>query len=171
MSAQAKTRASGSAFSIARTFDAPRAEVWRAWSQPEALAQWWGPKGCKIEISALEFRPGGLFHYAMNFADGQTMWGRFLYREIAAPQKLAWLNSFSNPNCGIARAPFSDKCPLEILNTVTFEDRGERTLLSLDATPFGAVEDELAFFENLRPSLNDGYGGTLDQLAEHLARR
>lgn len=171
MSAQPKNRPSSNVFSITRTFDAPRADVWRAWSQPEALAQWWGPKGCKVDVSMLEFRPGGFFHYAMKFAGAETMWGRFFYREIAAPQKLAWLNSFSNPNCGMARAPFSDQCPFEILNSVTFEERGDRTLLSLEATPFGAAEQELAFFENLKPSLDDGYGGTLDQLAEHLATR
>lgn len=171
MSAQLKTQASGEVFSIARTFDAPRAEVWRAWSQAEALAQWWGPKGCKIEVATLEFRPGGFFHYAMTFANAETMWGRFFYREIAAPQKLVWLNAFSNPHCGITRAPFSDKCPLEILNTVTFEERGDRTFVSLEAIPFGAMEDEQEFFKNLLPSLDEGYGGTLDQLANHLAKR
>src|SRR5262249_30886540 len=55
-------------------------------------------------------------HYAMKFENAPTMWGRFNYREIAAPEHMVWLNSFANTRCGIARAPFSENCPLEIQN-------------------------------------------------------
>lgn len=171
MSAQLKNHLSRRVFSITRMFDAPRRQVWDAWSQADALARWWGPKGCALNVPALEFCPGGLFHYKMSFPDGKIFWGRFVYREIAAPHKLVFLDSFSNPACGVARAPFNDKYPLEILNTVTFDERGDRTSVTLEATPFGAMDDEREFFENLAPSLGDGYGGTFDQLAEHLAKR
>lgn len=97
------------------------------------------------------------------------MWGRFNYREIAAPERLVWLNSFSNERCGIARAPFSEACPLEILNTVTFTEHGGQTTVTLRAEPFGEVASERQFFDELRSSLSleQGYGGTFDQLAEH----
>jgi uncharacterized protein YndB with AHSA1/START domain len=49
-------------FVITRIFDAPRERVWKAWTEPERLAQWWGPKGSKIRVVTLELRPGGLFH-------------------------------------------------------------------------------------------------------------
>ena len=84
--------------------DAPRDLVWKAWSEPARLQEWWGPKGCKVEIKKLEFRPGGFFHYVMGYSSGAEMWGRFMYREIEAPHRLVWLNSFSNPGCGITRA-------------------------------------------------------------------
>jgi hypothetical protein len=79
-----------------------------------------------------------------------------------------WLNSFSNERCGIARAPFSDVCPLEIENTVTFTEQDGVTTVTLRAQPFGETADERQFFEDLQPSLQQGYGGTFDQLAAHL---
>ena len=61
---------------IQRTFDAPRALMWKAWTDPVALAQWWGPKGAEIRVAKHDMRPGGVFHYAMVFARPE-MWGRF----------------------------------------------------------------------------------------------
>jgi uncharacterized protein YndB with AHSA1/START domain len=157
-------------FVIARHFkNRPRAAVWQAWSQAEQLRHWWGPKGCAIEVLRFEFRPGGFFHYAMAFEGAPTMWGRFCFREIVREERLVWLNSFANARCGIARAPFSEDCPLEIENTVVFQEESGGTTLTLRALPFGELEAERLFFENLRPSLQEGYGGTLDQLDALLA--
>jgi uncharacterized protein YndB with AHSA1/START domain len=156
------------AFVITRQFKLPRAVVWQAWSEPEQLKHWWGPKGCSIDIHRLEFRPGGFFHYAMNFEDAATMWGRFNYREIVSPERMVWLNSFSNERCGITRAPFSETCPLEIQNSVTFSEHAGQTTVTLHAEPFGEADAERKYFEALRPSLEQGYGGTFDQLALYL---
>lgn len=161
--------ASGLAFTLERTFAAPRADVWAAWTDARQLARWWGPAGCQVKVHRLEFRPGGFFHYEMRFDGAPSMWGRFTYRDIVQPERIEWLNSFSNERCGIARAPFSAVCPLEILNTVTFsEDRPGHTTVRLRAVPFGENDAERAFFLALHPSLEQGYGGTLDQLAAHL---
>jgi uncharacterized protein YndB with AHSA1/START domain len=151
-------------FEITRVFNATRERVWTAWSNAEQLQHWWGPKGCAIEVMRLEFRPGGLFHYAMKFPGAPVMWGRFNYREIVPGERIVWLNSFANENCGILRAPFSELCPLEIENRVAFVEEAGKTTLSLRAQPFGALAPERAYFENLRPSLAEGYGGTLEQL-------
>src|SRR5450631_3880460 len=86
--AKKPNEAETSDFVISRTFDAPRALVWKAWTDPEALAQWWGPKGATIRVVKLDMRPGGIFHYAMSFQPGHDMWGRFAYREIAPPERL-----------------------------------------------------------------------------------
>lgn len=158
------------AFEITRRFKAPRAVVWKAWSDPAQLQHWWGPKGCALEVVRFEFRPGGFFHYAMKFEHAPTMWGRFNYREIAAPTRLIWLNSFANERCGIARAPFSEICPLEIQNAVSFSEQAGVTTVTLRAEPFGEIETERKFFEDLRPSLEQGYGGTFEQLASFLAK-
>ena len=158
------------AFEITRRFDRPRAVVWRAWSDPDELAQWWGPQGCTVQVARLEFRPGALFHYAMRFGEAPPMWGRFNYREIAEPERIVWLNSFANEHGGIARAPFGENCPLEIENTVTFTEEGGGTTVSLRARPFGALEVERQYFDDLRGSLDDGYGGTFERLADHLGR-
>ncbi len=167
----AKTRRK-SVFEITRVFKAPRDRVWKAWSEADQLKHWWGPKGCTIETLHLEFRPGGFFHYAMKFEGAPTMWGRFNYRKIVAPERIVWLNSFSNEKCGIVRAPFSDLCPLEIENTVTFTEHAGITTVVLCAEPFGESAEERRFFDELYSSgsLEQGYGGTFEQLAEHVAR-
>lgn len=171
MAAKRGPRAESPVFETSREFDAPLALVWSAWSEADRLQQWWGPKGCRIDVLTLQFRPGGFFHYAMNYENAPTMWGRFLYREIAAPRRIVWLNSFSNERCGIARAPFSADCPLEIENSAQFIERGGKTRVDLRATPHGAEPNELQFFVDLFASLEQGYGGTFDQLAEHLRGR
>jgi len=160
--------ADGSAFTLTREFDAPLGTVWRAWSEADRLARWWGPAGCAVEVLRFEFRPGGFCHYAMRFAGAPAAWGRFAYREIVAGERLVWLNSFANEHGGIARAPFSADCPMEIENAVTFSERDGRTTVALRAAPFGEMPAERAYFEALHPSMHQGYSGTLDQLAAHL---
>ena len=172
MSANREEAIRVAAFQLTRSFEAPMERVWPAWSEADQLQHWWGPKGCTIDIPRFEFRPGGFFHYAMKF-DGAPApwWGRFNYREIVAGERIVWLNSFSNAGCGIARAPFSERCPLEIENVVTFSAHAGRTTVTLRATPFGELPDEGRYFDELRPSLEQGYGGTFEQLEAHLARR
>lgn len=158
-------------FEIVRHYDRPLAAVWQAWSEAAALQQWWGPKGCTVEVRRFEFQPGGFFHYAMRFPGAEPMWGRFNYRVIEPQKRLVWLNSFANERCGIARAPFSDDCPLEIENSVSFVcESAVRTTVQLRAQPFGEVAAERRYFEALQPSLNEGYGGTFDQLEAFLLR-
>lgn len=155
-------------FTITRHFKQPLATVWAAWSEAEQFKQWWGPKGCVIDVQRFEFRPGGFIHYAMNFEGTPAMWGRFNYRDIAPLQGLVWLNSFSNAQCGMARAPFSELCPLEILNTVSFTEHDGQTTVALRAQAFGATDAEFQYFVELHSSMEQGYGGTFDQLAEYL---
>lgn len=158
------------AFTMTRTFNAPRSLVFKAFSEAERLAQWWGPVGFEIHVSKLEFRPGGVFHYWMAGQDGNDMWGRFTYREIIEPERIVWINAFSNPEGDLVRGPFSPVLPLEILNTVTLEEQGGKTVLHLHAIPINATPEEHEFFEGLMPSMEMGYGGTWDQLAEYLAQ-
>ncbi|SFU91164.1 SRPBCC family protein [Pseudoduganella namucuonensis] len=156
------------AFVITRQYKQPLAVVWAAWSEAERLKQWWGPAGCAVEVRRFEFQPGGFFHYGMKFDGAPMMWGRFNYREIVPRQRLVWLNSFANERGGIARAPFSKSCPLEIENSVTFAERDGVTTVTLRAEPFGELDTERVYFDELRPSLDVGYGGTFDQLAAYL---
>lgn len=74
------------AFAITRTFDAPRALVFQAFTESERLAQWWGPKGFTLRVARLDLRPGGVFHYEMKSPNGHSMWGKFVYREIVPPR-------------------------------------------------------------------------------------
>ena len=160
-------------FIISRTFDAPRERVWKAWTSAEALAQWWGPKGAKIRVIKLDFRPGGIFHYAMAFQPGHDMYGRFIYREVAAPERLVFVGSFSDAEGGITRAPFPQlegKWPLEVLNTMTLTEQGGKTTISLRGAPINAAEEERKIFAGMTDSMRQGFGGTFDQLDAYLAK-
>jgi uncharacterized protein YndB with AHSA1/START domain len=157
-------------FVIARTFDAPRELVWKAYSEAERLAQWWGPKGCKLKIVSLDFRPGGIFHYGMEWSNGSIMWGRFVYREMVPPERLVFVTSFSDEKGGVTRAPFNEHWPLEVLSVVTFEDAGGKTKITIRSTPVNANKEEREAFEGFFDSMNQGYSGTFDQLDVYLAK-
>jgi uncharacterized protein YndB with AHSA1/START domain len=160
-------------FVITRTYDAPRDLVWKAWTEADRLAQWWGPRGAKIRVIKLEVRPGGVFHYSMQFKPGHEMFGRFVYREIAAPERLVFINSFSDADGGLTRAPFpqlGDKWPLEVLNTLTLAEQGGKTTLTLRGNPINATEEEVAMYTSMFDSMRQGFGGSFDKLAEHLAK-
>lgn len=165
------TSAQGEPFVITRVFDASRERVFQAFAEAERLAQWWGPVGFNIEVKKLEFRAGGTFHYCMKSPMGE-MWGRFTYREIVAPERIVFINSFSNPQGEITRAPFPgfDLWPLEVLNTVTFDEQDGKTTLKLSGGPINATEEEVAMYQSGFASMTQGFTGTWDQLATYLSR-
>ena len=101
-------------FVIAREFDAPRETLWPCVTEPERMRHWWGPKGAKVVAANMDLRPGGSYHYGLQMPDGKTMWGKFVYREIVAPEKLAFINFFSDEKGGVARHPLAPTWPLEL---------------------------------------------------------
>ncbi len=154
---------------ITRTLDAPRGLVWKAFSQGEHLARWWGPKGLTWVSGDLDFRPGGRFLYCMRGDGGYELWGKFEYREIEEPSRIAWVNSFSDPDGGTVRAPFLADFPLHVLNVMTLREDGERTILRLQGAPLDATDAEWAVFKGMHASMQQGFGGTFDQLDAFLA--
>lgn len=157
-------------FAITRVFDAPRELVWKAWTDADDLLQWWSPKGFKTLSTKVDLTPGGIYHYGLEAPDGHKFWGRFVYREIVAPEKLVFVLSFSDENAGIGRHFLNPKWPAEILTTVTLADKGGKTELSLRSHPINATAEELKIFEDGAPSMQAGFGGTFDQLADFLAK-
>jgi uncharacterized protein YndB with AHSA1/START domain len=157
-------------FVVTRQFDAPRGLVFRAWTEAGHLAEWWGPKGFTMLRCTNDPRPGGVMHYGMQAPDGGVMWGKWVYREIAAPERLAFVVSFSDEEGGTVRAPFSAEWPLEVLSTFTFEEQGGRTTLTMRGEPVNATAAERRAFAGFHDSMTQGWGGTLDQLDAHLAR-
>jgi uncharacterized protein YndB with AHSA1/START domain len=156
-------------FVISREFEEPRDLVWKAWTEAERLAQWWGPKGFELKVCHLDFRPEGRFHYCMQGPNDYTMWGLFVYHEIAAPERMVFVNSFSDEDGGIARSPFSETWPLEVRNTLTLQEQNGKTTLTLRGGPINATEAERKTFQDSRSSMQQGFGGTFDQLAAYLA--
>lgn len=163
-------RLASAPFVITRVVDAPRDFVWKLWTEPAHLKQWWGPKGFKVHTCKVDLRAGGVFLYGMRAPDGSDVWGKFTYREIVAPERLVFIVSFSDKKGGITRHPASPDWPLQILSTVTFTDRGSKTEISVQWSPFEATETERKVFDDGRDSMRQGWTGTFEQLAEYLTR-
>ena len=163
------TASADAAFVIARAFDAPRDLVFRVWTQPEHLKQWFSPKGFTVLAAKMDLRPGGVYHYGMRAPDGKEMWGKWIFREIVAPERLVFINCFSDEKGGTTRPPFFEDWPLEMLSTITFAELGGRTTVTISWAPHNATEAERKTFDAGRPSMQQGWTGTLDQLAAHLA--
>ena len=159
------------AFVISRVFDAPRDRVWKAWTEVEQLKQWWGPKGFAVTHCKLDLRPGGTMHYCLRMPDGNEMWGRFVYREIVKPERLVWVNSFSDKDGGLTVHPMSPTWPREMLSTATFEAQGGKTKLTIQWVPVdGASDLERKTFEDGRESMKMGWSGTMEQFTAYLAK-
>ena len=156
-------------FVISRALEVPRARVWQAWTEVEHLKHWWGPKGFVVRHCTLDLRPGGKMHYCLRSPDGSDMWGRFVYREILKPERLVWVNSFSDEKGGITRHPMMQEWPREMLTTVTFAEQGRGTLVTVSWHPINATDDERRVFEEGRASMQQGWTGTFEQLALYLA--
>jgi uncharacterized protein YndB with AHSA1/START domain len=159
-----------SPFRISRTFEAPRATVWNAWTERECLLEWFGPKGFKMTSATLDLRPGGFFHYCLSSPEGKEMWGKFVYREIKPPERIVLVNSFSNEAGDVTRHPFSPTWPLEMLSTTTFADEGGKTKITLEWVPLNPSEEERKTFDTSHDGMTQGWTGTMDQLAEYLAQ-
>lgn len=156
-------------FVISRTFDAPRNKVFKAWTAPEQMAKWFGPKGVTIGQSKMDLRPGGSYHYSMAMPDGSAMWGKFLYREIIVPEKLVFVNFFSDEQGNVTRHPFAAHWPLQMLSVITFEEADGKTTLTVRWTPLEPTDDERQAFIDGMSGMKQGWTGTMEQLEAFLA--
>ena len=154
---------------ITRTFDAPRDLVWKAYTEAERLAKWWGPKGFTMKAATVDLKPGGMFLYGMAGPNGAEMWGKFVYQEIVAPELLSFIVSFCDERGNIVRHPMSETWPLEVMNVLTFTEEGGKTTIVMRGSPHNASEDEVSTFREGLPSVTAGTNATLNQLDEYLA--
>ncbi|MEA1676384.1 SRPBCC domain-containing protein [Nitrospirillum sp. BR 11163] len=166
-------------FRLSRRFAATPCLLWSAYTEPERLRLWWGPKGFSWVRGDLDLRPGGSFFYGMKPPAGTgdfTMWGKWTFREIIAPKPpqspgtLSFLVSFTDADGQPVRHPMSPTWPLEVLSTTAFVADGGATRLDCAAVPVNATAEEEATFAAGMESMRQGWGGTLDQLDGYLAR-
>jgi uncharacterized protein YndB with AHSA1/START domain len=158
-------------FVISRVFDAPRDLVWKCFTDPEHMKRWWGPKGFTNFSSKMDFRAGGRYHYGLKSPDGMTMWGRMIYREIVPPEKIVFINSFSDEQAGLSRHPMAPSWPIEMLSIFTFEEQPDgKTRFTVRWSPHNATAEEQRAFDQGHGSMTQGWSGTLDQLEAYLAK-
>jgi uncharacterized protein YndB with AHSA1/START domain len=83
---------------VTRVFDAPRALVWKAWTDPQYVMQWWGPHGFTSPVCKIDFRVGGKFLFCMKTPDGQEGWNGGEYYEIVPLEKIVYSMYFADSN-------------------------------------------------------------------------
>ena len=112
---------------ITRVFDAPRELVWKAWTDPKYIMQWWGPKGFTAPVCKMDFRAGGRLLCCMKAPDGQEFWNAVEYHEIIPHEKIVSLMYFSDSK-GNKIEPEQLGVELEAIddahNVILFEDIG-----------------------------------------------
>ncbi len=145
---------------ITRTFDAPRELVFKMFTDPKHLAEFWGPKGFTSTVREMDLRPGGAFRLEMRGPDGATYPCEGLYREVIAPERIVYSGG---PDCG---HPCGGGLPPRALVTISFAGHDGKTTLTID-TRFEAAADRDAA---VRMGFNTGWASSLDRLADLLEK-
>jgi uncharacterized protein YndB with AHSA1/START domain len=157
MATEAVTAAESYDLTLTRTFDAPRAMVWKAWTDPAELARWWGPGQFTNPVCKVDLRPGGAIYIEMRAPDGAVhpMGGEF--REIVEPERLVLVTAALDSN---------GQPMFEVLNTVTFDDAGGKTRLTMRAQVLKTTAAAPQYLRGMR----EGWTQSLERLAHYLAK-
>ena len=156
---------------VTREFAAPRDLVWRVCTEAEHLARWFAPEGRTGSIRSMDFRPGGVLHYA-NTEDkgGMTIWGKATYLEISPKDRIVFLQSFSDEHGGVSSHPMAPGWPEVMYCKYLFDDLGsDRTRVTVEWTPAeNSSAASIAMFDGARAGMDGGWKGTLDKLESYL---
>ena len=104
----------------------------------------------------------------MGLPNGGVMWGLFAYRDMQQPEKIIFVNSFSDEDGNLTRSPYHTVWPLEVLNTLLLTEDNGKTTVTLSGYPINATKEEIEIFEASTGQMQQGFKGTFDQLEEYL---
>lgn len=151
----AEIETTDTSLTVRRTFDAPRERVWKAWTDPEQVTQWWGPNGFTTTVHEMDVRPGGVWRFIMRGPDGTDYPNEIVYDEIVEPERLVYTHG-SNEENGLEQFQV----------TVTFvEQEGSKTELTMQQLYKSAADREKSVEEF---GAIEGATQTLDHLAEYV---
>jgi uncharacterized protein YndB with AHSA1/START domain len=142
---------------ITRVFDAPRALVFKAWTDATVLAQWWGPKGFTNPVCEIDARVGGALRIHMRAPDGSIYPMKGEIREFVPPERLAFTNIAVDE---------AGNAIIEGFTTVTFADEAGKTRLTLHTRGSAVVEKAVAYLQGMEM----GWTMSIDKLQALLAR-
>ena len=144
----------------------PRALVWKAWTIPEYVMKWWGPKGFTSPVCRIDLRIGGRFTYSMRTPDGQVFYNGGEFREIVPLERIVWLWYFADVDgnrVSPARYGFPDEDREGNIDEILFEDYGhDQTKLTFTRNDPTATREE-------QEGAAAGFGQILDKLAAVIA--
>ncbi|AZU62586.1 SRPBCC family protein [Neobacillus mesonae] len=115
---QTSVEVEGKEILVKRVFYASRDLIWKAWTQPEHLKNWWGPKGFSITTSEFEMKPGGIWRFIMKGPDGVEYPNKITFKEIVKPERLVYTS-----------ADDIEGDPGQFQTIVTFVEEDNNTLL------------------------------------------
>jgi uncharacterized protein YndB with AHSA1/START domain len=139
-----------------RIFTAPRALVWKAWTDPKILHRWYGPN-VETTIHKFDLRAGGVWLNEMNWG-GKSDFSKMSFQEVVPLEKIVWHHSSTDVSWNPIANPMMPDWPRTLLTTVTFEDRGNTTLVRLSQIPVDPTESEMACFANVMSRMDKGWG-------------
>jgi len=158
MSATAKPAHYGEAtVTLTRVFDAPRAMVWKAWTDPKMMAHWFGPRGFTNPVCELDVRVGGALRIVMRGPDGNNYPMKGVFREVSPPERLVFTN-IAIDNDG--------KHLLEGETTVILAEKDGKTSLTLKTHAVGLVP----FAPQMLAGMEAGWTQSIDKLEEFMGR-
>jgi len=137
-----------------RVFDAPRERVWAAYTDPELIPEWWGPRRLTTTVDQMDVRRGGAWRFVCRDADGEEQGFRGTYREVTPPERIVQTFEWEGMPGHV------------IVDTVTFEDLGGRTKVT-GTSLFHTTEERDGM---LASGMESGLSETHDRLAELLAK-
>ena len=146
---------------VTRVFDAPRELVWKAWTDPKYVMQWWGPKGFTAAVCKMDFRVGGKFLCCMKSPDGKEFWNAGEYHEIVPHEKIVSSMYFSDSEGNkVQPAHYA-------LDHEAIEDAHDITIFE----DFGVSQTKLTFIGNepMDEAKNSGQVEGWDQILDKVA--
>ncbi len=155
---------------IIRTFNAPRQLVFDAWTQVKHLNNWMFPMpGCKCDFVSANISNDGSSLHKITMPNGHEMWLYTKYEEVVSPEKLVFLQYFSNEGGDILPVPHNPNWPKDMLATLLFEEVSDNiTQLTFLWEPRNPTATELEVFEASRSEHGQGWGAGMAQLQTYL---
>jgi len=141
---------------LTRVFDAPRAQVFAAWTNAKQVAQWWGPKGFTNPVREIDARVGGAIRIHMRSPDGSVFPMKGEFREIVPPERLVFTN---------IAVDTEGNHIIEGLTTVTFAEAAGKTTMTLHTRGRAMVDYAAAYLQGMEA----GWTGSIDKLQAWLA--
>jgi uncharacterized protein YndB with AHSA1/START domain len=143
---------------LTRAFDAPRHIVFEAFTKPELLKRWFGPRGWSLEVCEVDLKVGGGFRFVLRGADGTALGMRGVYREIMPPERSVHTESFDDyPGESVVTAVFAEQEGKTILTaTVLYPSRDVRDAVLKSGMEHGAAES----YDKLAELLDKGLSAT-----------
>ena len=157
---------------ITRIFNAPRELVWKAWTEPEMIKKWWGPKDFTAPEIKVDLRKGGKYLYCMRSPEGNEYWSGGTFQEIVPFEKMVLTDSFSDEKGNMVepvKYGMSKDFPKEMQVTIKFEEYpqngGGKTKLTI---AYAKPESDASYEAIVKSGMESGWNESLDKLAESL---